>query len=149
MWGPLEPKPLRCSLKLGLVGLFTYMGLGLLLEFLLFLDAPFYVNDGFLRRLWNLAHAHGTLAWLVYLVYFRVVDEFEMPDALRRAGQISCAAGATLLPLGFLLGAISHGDDRPSWPIGLVPIGGILLATAILLPFFAGREGERNGNQSG
>jgi hypothetical protein len=139
----------KLSLKLGLVGLFVYLSFGMLLEFLLFLEAPFYTGDAFLRRLWNLAHAHGTLAWLVYLVHWQLVDRLDLHGGLRRVSRRCCALGALLLPLGFLLGAIGHGDDRPSAAIGLVPVGGTLLGAALLLPVLAGRERFRNGNQTG
>ena len=134
--------------KLGLVGLFVSLGFGMFLEFLLFLDAPFYVNDSFLRHLWSLAHAHGTLAWLVYLVLVPQLDRLEMNSVLRRTGRACCGLGAVFLPLGFLLGALGHGVDRPSWPIVLVPLGGSLLGAAVLMPVVGARESQKNGNQS-
>jgi hypothetical protein len=134
---------MRTELKLGLVGLFAFLSFGMLLEYLLFLDAGFYMGDPFLRRLWNLAHAHGTLAWLLYLVYVPTLERLELAPALRRAGSVCAALGATCLPVGFVLGALAHEAPRPSWPILLVPLGGTLLGTALLLPVLGDRAGPR------
>jgi hypothetical protein len=135
------------GVRLGLSGLFGFLAFGMVLEFLLFLDVPFYSQDAFLRRLWSLAHAHGALAWLIYLVYWQLLDRFETPESIRRVGRACAGLGATLLPLGFLLGALEHGADRPSWPIVLAPVGGTLLGAALLLPILTSRHVGKNGNQ--
>lgn len=139
---------MKTGVKLGLAGLFVCSSFGMVLELLLFLGVPFYAGDPFLRRLWSLAHAHGTLCWLVYLVYCHSTGELEMNESLRRVGRNCSALAATTLPLGFLLGGLGHANEQPSWPIVLVPVGGTLLGVSLLLALFAGSERPKDGRRA-
>jgi hypothetical protein len=102
-----------------------FLLLGIVLESLHLLKAPFYVDARLRRELWTLAHAHGTLLGAL-TVLFALTGAACLPDdrARRRAGA-ALRAGALLVPLGFFLGGIGNAEGDPSLPIVLVPVGAL------------------------
>lgn len=115
--------------------LLCWLSLGMVLEAMHGFKVPWYldvVNDA--RRLQlTLAHSHGTLLALINLAFVataRAPDH--APHALDRAG--ACLRWAALLmPIGFLFGGIFTLGADPGIAIVLVPIGGVLLFTGVLL----------------
>jgi len=116
----------RAALRQGWTAVAGFLLLGIALESLHLVKAPFYVDARLRRELWTLAHAHGTLLGAL-TVLFAVTGAACLPDerARRRAGR-ALRTGALLVPLGFLLGGIGNAEGDPSLFIALVPVGAAL-----------------------
>ena len=129
------------ALNTGWLLLAVYLPLGLTLEALHALKVQVYFGSELRRELWTLAHAHGTLLGILCLVFASLGDR-AVADTSRRARVSSLLrSGAILMHLGFLFGGILNYEGDPSLAILLVPFGGVLLATALLL---AARSAPRN-----
>jgi hypothetical protein len=115
--------------------LLCWLSLGMVLEAMHGFKIRWYldvVNDA--RRLQlTLAHAHGTLLALINLAFVATAHApASAPHELDRAG--ACLRWAALLmPIGFLFGGIFTMGADPGFAIVLVPIGGVLLFTGVLL----------------
>ena len=115
-------------LRFGWWSLLVFLSLGVVLETLHGFKVAWYLNvDVEMRRLmFTLAHAHGTLLALVNIaagLTLRTVKGFE----LTRAASLALIWGATLLPVGFLLGGILIHDGDPGLGVLLVPVGALAL----------------------
>ncbi len=127
---------LRRHFRFGWWSLLVFATLGLTLETLHGFKVRAYLDVGneTRRLMWTLAHAHGTLLSLI-----NVVVGLSAPalSAIRPARQhlISrCLIGATfLLPGGFFLGGVLFYGGDPGLGILLVPVGALLLLTALYL----------------
>lgn len=108
----------HASKRFGWVSLCIWSLLGLSLEAAHALKwAPFF-DDELARLLVRLAHAHGVGLALVVLAHSATAAE-QSPGRLLRAGAI-------LIPLGFLFGAVAHPEGDPSFGIFLAPLGALL-----------------------
>lgn len=116
----------RACLRFGWTAVAVFLLLGLVLESLHLIKAPFYLDVRLRRELWTLAHAHGTLLGLVNIA-FAVTAERCLNGArtIRRASR-ALRAGSLLVPLGFFLGGIANAEGDPSLAIVLVPVGALL-----------------------
>jgi hypothetical protein len=130
---PSAPDVLRRHLRWGLwtLAIFALAGLGL--EVMHALKLPALVSPGAETRrlLWRLAHAHGALLGLLNLGYGLATPH------LRPAGGPTwvsgCLRAATvLLPAGFLLGGVTIYGGDPGPGVVLAPLGGVLLALALI-----------------
>jgi hypothetical protein len=127
---------LRASLaaRTGLWLLAVSLPLGLTLEALHAWKVQVYLGSTLRRELWTLAHAHGNLLGILCLVVAllapRVFGEQRAPA--RRSAERQLAAGAVLMPLGFLLGGVMNREGDPSLGIALVPVGGVLVFVALV-----------------
>jgi len=127
----------RRHLRLGWWSLLFFLTLGMALEAMHGFKVDWYLNvaNETRRLMWTLAHAHGVLLALVHLAFasaIRVLDE--PPQARWQAAASYCLTGAScLLPGGFLLGGVVIYGGDPGGGILLVPVGALLLLTAVLL----------------
>ena len=116
--------------------LLLFVALGLLLESLHGFKIGFYLDasNETRRLMWTLAHAHGALLAVVNIVFGLTLERRGAPSSGSRVVASRCLLGASvLLPLGFFLGGVvTHAGD-PGLGILLVPVGGLLLLTAIFL----------------
>jgi hypothetical protein len=115
------------NLRAGLLALFTFSALGLLLEALHGFKLGFYLDvDNDTRRLmWRLAHAHGALLGLVNIGYALSAQAWPRLDD--RLASRALLSALWLMPLGFLLGgAFARGGD-PGSSVGLAAAGGMAL----------------------
>ena len=133
----------RCvqrHIRFGWWSLLTFVGLGILLEFLLAYKVVWYLGEDYenIRRLmWRLAHAHGTLLSLVHLLFAMTVHL--VPATVSQSGARFASpcflAASILLPGGFFLGGIftyeQHAD--PGIGVFLVPVGALLMVAAVSL----------------
>jgi hypothetical protein len=129
------PDELRSSLaaRTGLWLLAVSLPLGLTLEALHAWKVPVYLGSALRRELWTLAHAHGNLLGILCLVFALLAPRvFGEDRAVRAAAERLLAAGAVLMPLGFLLGGVMNREGDPSVAIVLVPLGGALVFTALV-----------------
>ena len=106
------------STRFGWVSLCVWSLLGLSLEAAHALKWAALFDDELGRMLVRLAHAHGVGLSLVVLAHAATASK-HVPGRLLRAG-------AMLMPLGFLLGAIAHPEGDPSFGIVLAPVGALL-----------------------
>ena len=124
----------RRHFSLGWWSLLVFVCLGIVLEGMLALKAPWYVNVGdneTHRLMLRLGHAHGTLLSVLNIVFAASLARLSLP-AHARALASRCLAAATLLvPGGFILGGlVTHGPE-PGLGIVLLPVGAILLLFGI------------------
>lgn len=120
------PRP-PVNLRAGLLALFVFSALGLVLETLHGFKLGFYLDvDNETRRLmWRLAHAHGALLGLVNVGYALSVHAW--PKLEDRLAARALLSALWLMPLGFLLGgAFARGGD-PGLSVGLAAAGGVAL----------------------
>ena len=86
------------------------------------------------RLMWTLAHAHGTLLGLVHIAFgvtLRSVPELvpQQPALVSK----SLIGASICLPVGFFLGGVQFYAGDPGLGVLLVPIGAVLLLTALVL----------------
>jgi hypothetical protein len=120
--------------QIGWWGLLVFLTLGIVLETLHGFKVGFYLDPAYrLRRLlWTLAHAHGTLLALVQIVFALGLGRFGAWTARRlKLASFFLIDALVLLPAGFFLGGIGHGEVDPSPGVLLVPIGAVLLLIAV------------------
>ncbi|HKQ61064.1 MAG TPA: hypothetical protein VJS92_07220 [Candidatus Polarisedimenticolaceae bacterium] len=130
----------RWCRRVGAWGLFVWLLGGVLLEALHGFKLAAYLEDPLRREMWTLAHAHGTLLSLTCLVLAWAGPLAALAPRRARACDRLLAAGAVLLPLGFLLGGIVHSEADPGPGILLVPVGGLLAAAGLALVAVAWRQ---------
>jgi len=127
---------MRRHLKFGWWSLLFFLTLGIVLEALHGLKIGWYLNVSTATRrlLWTLAHAHGTLLALVHVAFGLTVAALPSWNGrLRNIASTSLMAASILLPGGFFVGGIVIYAGDPGLGILLVPLGAVLLFTAVLL----------------
>lgn len=136
----------RRHLKYGWWSLLIFLTLGIVLEGLHGFKAGLYldVSNSTRRLMWTLAHAHGTLLSLVHIAFGATMHLLPAWDARFRGLASACLMGSSLLiPGGFFLGGmVIYGGD-PGLGILLVPLGAVLLFTAVFLTARATHERRR------
>ena len=144
----------RRHLRFGWWSLLVFLTLGFTLELLhgfkvgMYLDA----SNETRRLMWTLAHAHGSLLGLIHVLFglsVRVVPEIGA-ESVRRIS-LSLIGASLLLPGGFFLGGVAFYSGDPGLGIVVVPVGGVLLMTAVYLIARAGgaigsRSADRNAS---
>jgi hypothetical protein len=88
---------------------------------------PGLVADAWRNRPWALAHFHADAMGLLNLVYGPWAGA--LPERAARGASLALLAGSALLPLGFLLGGLSHREGDPGPGIALVPAGAALVVS--------------------
>ncbi len=106
----------------GFVSLFVWTSLGFALEAAHAFKLSAYLDQPQRRELLVWGHAHGVGLGLLVLAYAAVGSEL----ATRRAGPL-LRVGATLMPLGFVLGILHTSESDPGPAIWLVPVGALSL----------------------
>src|SRR5438045_1906906 len=95
--------------------------------------------------MWTLAHAHGTLLGLVNLGFASTVRVLPAwSESAQRFASASLLGATLLMPSGFFLGGLFIYAGDPGLGILLVPVGGILLFTAVLLTVLALKKEDAN-----
>ena len=122
-------------LRFGWLMLACFLTLGIVLEAMHGFKVAWYldVSNETRRLMWRLAHAHGVLLGLIHLIFGLPLRH---QDTDRRWPSVAspCLMGASvLLPGGFFLGGIVIYGGDPGLGILLVPVGGLLLFTSVVL----------------
>ena len=123
-------------LRFGWWSLLCFLSLGMLLESLHGFKVEWYVDvsNTTRRHMWTLAHAHGTLLAVLNLVLGGTVHLLTSWTHRSRALASACLlSAALLLPGGFFLGGLYVYAGDPGFGILLVPLGALLLITAVFL----------------
>jgi hypothetical protein len=123
------PQQTTGLIRQGWISLAAWIVFGLLIEGLIGFRSPVLLDDSTRRDMFRLAHAHGTLLNLV-LIAAAICARL---DLIRpsQVSSISLRCAVVLLPVGFLLGGVWHYRDDPGLGIFLVPIGAMLLLSAV------------------
>jgi hypothetical protein len=129
---PGEREPAQAARRFGWSSLLVWAALGLALEAAHGFKWSRYLDDPLARLMLTLAHAHGVLLSCVCLVYAVAGVELFGTDrrAARSTGSLLMAA-AVLMPCGFGLAALGHGEADPGPAIWLVPVGGACLMVGL------------------
>ena len=126
--------------------LLVFLSLGIVLEVLHGFKVGWYLNvsNSTRRLMLTLAHAHGTLLSLVNIAFASTHAFY--PKQMAASGKIAspCLLLATItIPLGFCLGGwVIYGGD-PSLGILLVPVGAMLMLTAVITTAMAMQKARR------
>jgi hypothetical protein len=126
----------RRHLRVGWISVLVFLTLGLALEALHGFKVQAYLSvmNETRRLMWTLAHAHGTLLGLANVAFAFTLLCTTAWGSRPRTIASACLVGASvLMPGGFLLGGIWVYAGDPGLGIVLVPVGGVLLFTAVLL----------------
>ena len=137
--GP-NPALIRRHLRFGWWTLLVFLTAGLVLEAFHGLKIGAYLNvsNETRRLMWTLAHAHGTLLGVLNLAFAATLRSLpSWREQGQRAASFSLLAATILMPAGFFLGGVVIYSGDPGLGILLVPIGGILLFTAVLFTALA------------
>lgn len=129
-----QPLYARRHLKFGWWSLLAFAGLGLLLETLHGFKVAAYLDlaNETRRLMWRLAHAHGALVGVVHVLFgltLRGGGDERFPNVPLIS--IALISASVLLPGGFFLGGVGFFGGDPGLGILLVPVGAILLLTAV------------------
>src|SRR5262245_26635964 len=114
-------------IKLAFVWMAVWVAFGLVLDALIGTKQFFYLEDPMRRDLWRLAHAHGVLLSVVFVVVARLHG-----FGGRRGPERLMFLGALLLPLGFFLGGLTPTETDPGVGIWLVPLGGFFFLVGLV-----------------
>jgi len=126
----------RRHLRIGWSLLLIFLTLGIVLESLHGFKVGWYVNASNEVRqvMWRLAHAHGTLLGLVHIAFAATLTIMpSMAEPSRRLASRCLVAASILLPAGFFFGGIAIYGGDPGLGILLVPVGALLLLSAVLV----------------
>ncbi len=123
-------------LRTGWIALLLFVSLGAALEALHAWKSEAYLGAANepRRLMWTLAHAHGVglaLLQIGFAATLKLADRALTPR-LQLASRLLNAA-TLLLPGGFFLGGLVIYDGDPGPAVWLVPLGALLLWTAIAL----------------
>ncbi len=127
--------PMR-HLRFGWWSLLVFLLLGLVLEGLHGFKVGWYLEIANTPRRfsWTLAHAHGTLLAVINLVFGGTMHR--LPSGSPRTrwfASVFLLSATVILPGGFFLGGLIPYQGDPGIGIFLVPVGGALLAAAVLM----------------
>ncbi|MCK5858423.1 hypothetical protein [Abyssibacter sp.] len=122
--------PVRACLRFGWTALVMFLLLGLTLEFLHLVKAPWYLDLRIRRELWVLAHAHGALLALLNLAFAATAGACITDARSRALASVMLRWGSGLVPAGFLLGGVGNTESDPSLAIVLTPIGALMVLYA-------------------
>ncbi len=138
-------------LRFGWWCLFCYILLGLVLDAFHAFKVPWYLNVGneTRRLMGTLAHTHGTLLGGLNVAFAYTLRQRK--DAMLGIGKIASPclmSAAMLMPAGFLLAGLFTVQGEPGFGIFLVPVGGLLLVTAVGLTATAIMKDSSAGSTS-
>ena len=126
----------RRHLRFGWWSLLVFATLGLMLESLHGFKVRAYldVSNETRRLMWTLAHAHGTLLAVVHIVFGLTIRAVPERSAVnQRLISTSLIGASLLLPGGFFLGGVAFYSGDPGLGVLFVPVGAVLLLTAVFL----------------
>jgi hypothetical protein len=113
-----------------------FVAWGLVLDAMHALKIGLYLDvDAETRRfMWSLAHAHGLGLGFLHLGFAATLHAGLLrPRRTLEHASTLLVWGSVLIPLGFLLGGLVTRRGDPSLGIFIVPVGGVLLASGIVL----------------
>jgi hypothetical protein len=119
---------------IGWWGLLVFLSLGIVLEALHGFKVGFYLDPAnrLRRLLWTLAHAHGTLLSLVHVAFAAGLKQLgRWTERRLKLASFLLTDALLLLPAGFFLGGIGHTEVDPSPGVLLVPVGALVLLSAV------------------
>jgi len=125
----------RLHLRFGWWSLLIFAALGFILETLQGFKVPLYVDvsNDTRRLMWTLAHAHGVGLALIHVLFALSLPALPAQPGRDRLASRCLISASILLPGGFFAGGAIYYAGDPGPGILLVPVGAILLMTAVFL----------------
>jgi len=125
----------RLHLRFGWWSLLIFAALGLALETLQGFKVALYVDvsSDTRRLMWTLAHAHGIGLAFVHLLFALSLPALPAQPTRDRFVSRCLIAASVLLPGGFFAGGLVYFGGDPGPGILLVPVGAVLLLTAVFV----------------
>jgi hypothetical protein len=99
----------------------------------LLVNDPRYMENPLRQNLWRAGHAHAGVLLVLSLLVLRYVDETRLSDQLRRFVRYAIPGAAIILPSAFFFSVLRPDATEPNSLIYLAYLGGILLATALVI----------------
>jgi hypothetical protein len=133
---PVDQLLFRRHLAFGWWSIFGFATLGLALETMHGFKVAAYldVSNETRRLMWTLAHAHGTLLGLIHVAFALSLQAMPAIGGGHQPLISRSLLGASiLLPGGFFLGGVQFYAGDPGVGVVLVPLGAVLLLTAVWL----------------
>ncbi len=93
---------------------------------------PGYLDNPVRQNLFRAGHAHAGVLVILALVGMLYVDQTGLSDTGKELLRWGLAAPPILMPLGFFLSIAPPRAERPNALIGLVYLGGVVLAAGVL-----------------
>lgn len=130
----LRSHPVSASLhlRLSLLLVAAFLGLGIIVESLLGTRAAALWDDPLRREFVRLGHAHGGLLALLNVALGWAIINLRTPEGWASRVRLASWLGALCVGLGFLGGGVWHGSTDPGLLILLVPTGALLLLSALI-----------------
>ncbi len=129
---------LRLVLRVGCALLALSLPMGVALEALHGFKVARWLESPMRRELWRLAHAHGAMLGILCLLYVAIAPQYVSDDRARSRAGCELALGAVVMPLGFFAGGVLNFEGDPSLGIVLVPLGALLIVSALVRVLRAG-----------
>jgi hypothetical protein len=114
----------------------------------LLIGDPDYMANPLRQDLWRAGHAHAGVLLILSLVAFFYVDQARLSARLKAWVRTLIPASAILLPAAFFLSVLSPDAHEPNALINLAYVGGLSLATGVLILGFGLLRGE-HGTKTG
>lgn len=140
----------RLHLRFGWWSLLIFAALGFILETLQGFKVPLYVDvsNDTRRLMWTLAHAHGVGLALIHVLFALSLPALPAQPGRDRLASRCLISASILLPGGFFAGGAIYYAGDPGPGILLVPVGAVLLITAVFLVARDTKQMDR-GDESG
>jgi len=94
---------------------------------------PAYAANPLRQDLWRAGHAHAGVLLVLSLVALRYVDEARLSAGAKSFVRGSIPSAAILLPVAFFLSVLSPHATSPNGLIYLAYVGGVVLASGLLV----------------
>jgi hypothetical protein len=94
---------------------------------------PAYAANPLRQDLWRAGHAHAGVLLVLSLVALRYVDEARLSAGAKSFVRGSIPSAAILLPIAFFLSVLSPQATAPNGLIYLAYVGGVVLASGLLV----------------
>ncbi len=94
---------------------------------------PAYMQNPLRQDLWRAGHAHAGVLLVLSLIVLRYVDEAQLSSSLKRLVRGFVPLSAILVPAAFFLSMLSPTATAPNALINLAYLGGVVLATGLLV----------------
>ncbi|WNB84890.1 hypothetical protein [Cellulomonas sp. ATA003] len=100
--------------------------------FMLRVNAGAVATTEFQHRFYRAGHAHAGVLVTLGLVCLLLAEATALGGAVRWLAQTGVLVAAILMPAGFFLSAMGRGRTRPSQWVGLLVVGAVVLAVAVV-----------------
>lgn len=94
---------------------------------------PAYMQNPLRQDLFRAGHAHAGVLLVLSLIVLRYVDDAQLSSAAKRLVRILVPLSAILVPAAFFFSILSPTATSPNGLINLAYLGGVVLASGLLV----------------